>query len=35
MIEEREKRPAKRSAFTAKLYNDDNELEQLKVLAGD
>lgn len=25
----------KRSAFTAKLYRDDNELEEMKVLAGD
>jgi hypothetical protein len=35
ILEEKESRPNKRSAFTAKLYRDDNELEELKVLGGD
>jgi hypothetical protein len=35
MIEEKSQKPQKRSAFTAKLYRDDNELEDLKVLAGE
>ncbi len=34
-IEKTEKKATKRSAFTAKLYRDDNELEELKILAGD
>jgi len=25
----------KRSAFTAKLYKDDDDMEEMKVLAGD
>lgn len=33
--EERERKSVKRSAFTAKLYRDDNELDEMKVLAGD
>lgn len=35
MIEGKKERPNKRSAFTAKLYKDDNELEDLKILAGE
>jgi len=31
----REKPEKKRSAFTAKLYKDDDELENLKILGGD
>lgn len=31
----KEKRSMKRSAFTAKLYKDDDDLEEMKVLAGD
>ena len=34
-IERREQTGNKRSAFTAKLYADDDELDDIKVLAGD
>jgi pyrimidine operon attenuation protein/uracil phosphoribosyltransferase len=34
-IEDREKKQVKRTAFTAKLYRDDNELDEMKILAGD
>ena len=34
IIEQRDK-PVKRSAFTAKLYADDDEVENMKILQGD
>lgn len=32
---ERKERPAKRNAFTAKLYRDDDELDDMKIIGGD
>lgn len=34
-IEQKEKKSVKRSAFTAKLYKDDDDLDEMKVLGGD
>jgi len=35
MIEGKSLKSQKRSAFTAKLYRDDNDLEEMKVLGGE
>lgn len=34
MLEERDQKHRKRSAFVAKLYRDEDDLDELKVLAG-
>lgn len=35
MVEGQTSKSSKRSAFTAKLYRDENEMDDLKVLAGE
>ena len=33
-LEERDQKQRKRSAFVAKLYRDEEDLDELKILAG-